>query len=300
MSMAIFSSGEFFSISCAMVWACSTILFRKGGEHVPPLALNCFKDVVALVLFIATLPFLGVSLFEPHSHVQWVTLLLSGALGIGVADTMFFAALNRIGAGKLAIVSSLYCPLVVLFAWMYLHDPLRVTVIVGALLMVCAIIVGTASRDGPGGTSKAGTLAQGIVLGFISVAIMAFAIVLAKPVLDQVNPWWAATVRLIGGTVLVGVQALLTRERAATIACFKPSRVWRFTLTGSVAGAYIAMILWVIGFSRTSAGIAGVLNETTVIFAPVLGAVFLGEAFTARKAVAIVLALCGAGFVVWR
>ena len=41
-------------------------------------------------------------------------MVVSGALGIGVADTMFFECLERLGASKTAVVECLYSPVVIL------------------------------------------------------------------------------------------------------------------------------------------------------------------------------------------
>lgn len=52
-------------------------------------------------------------------------------------------------------------------------------------------------------------------------------------------------------------------------------------------------MLWVAGFKYTYAAVAGVLNQTTVVFASVLAALFLKEQFGRRKIAALVLALIG-------
>jgi drug/metabolite transporter (DMT)-like permease len=306
------TTGEFYSLACALIWAGAIILFRKGGEHVPPVALNFFKDSVALALFLVTLPLIGKSLAPPeYGWREWVTLLVSGALGIGIADTLFFASLNRLGAVGSAIVDSLYSPMVVLCAFLYLGEPLRLPVVVGAGLMVGAIIIGTAQAgsvtaappDGPPAVPAAAHPARreaalGVLLGLGAMALMAIGIVLAKPVLNRVDAWWAATVRVIGGTAFLAVQALFPRNRAAVAACFRPSRVWRFTVPAAVFGAYFAMVIWVLGFKHTAAGVAGVLNQTSSIFVLILAAIFLRERVTWRKAVAIGLAFAGALIVV--
>jgi drug/metabolite transporter (DMT)-like permease len=303
------TTGEFYSLACAVIWAGAIILFRKGGEHVPPVALNFFKDVVALALFLITLPLIGRSLLPPECGWRdWVTLLVSGALGIGIADTLFFASLNRLGAVGSAVVDSLYSPFVVLCAFLYLGEPLRLPVLVGAGLMVGAIIIGTAQTAAPPDAPPAAASAAahparreaaiGVVLGLGAMSLMAIGIVLAKPVLNRVDPWWAATVRVMGGTALLAVQAFFPRNRGAVIACFRPSRVWRFTMPAAVFGAYFAMVIWVMGFKHTAAGVAGVLNQTSSIFVLILAALFLRERVTARKLVAIVLAFAGAVIVI--
>ncbi|MBI5482611.1 MAG: DMT family transporter [Deltaproteobacteria bacterium] len=303
------TTGEFYSLACALIWAGAVIMFRKGGEQVPPVALNFFKDAVALALFLVTLPLIGRS-FAPAEcgWREWVTLLVSGVLGIGIADTLFFASLNRLGAVGSAVVDSLYSPFVVLCACLYLGEPLRLPVVLGAGLMVGAIIIGTAHTAAPPAAPPAAAspaahparreAVLGVILGLAAMALMAIGIVIAKPVLHRVDPWWAATVRVIGGTALLGVQALFPRNRGAVIACFRPSRVWRLTIPAAVLGAYIAMVIWVMGFKHTAAGIAGVLNQTSSIFVLILAALFLRERVTPRKMVAIVMAFAGAVVVV--
>jgi drug/metabolite transporter (DMT)-like permease len=132
----------------------------------------------------------------------------------------------------------------------------------------------------------------------VSMALMAVGIVIAKPVLNQVDPWWAATVRVLGGTLFLAGQGLLPRHRPAVRACFRPSPVWRLTVPAAVIGAYVAMVIWVMGFKHTAAGIAGVLNQTSNIFVLILAALFLRERITARKVAAIALAFVGAVVVV--
>jgi len=46
--------GEIYSLTCAVIWGC-VILFRKSGETIAPVALNLFKNTVALLLFLVTL-----------------------------------------------------------------------------------------------------------------------------------------------------------------------------------------------------------------------------------------------------
>jgi drug/metabolite transporter (DMT)-like permease len=299
-----FSSGEFYTLACAVIWAAAVIMYRKGGESVPPFALNLFKDSVALVSFLITLPLLGRSWFPTeYGWSEWLSLLVSGAVGIGIADTLLFASLNRLGAVGSAVVSSLYGPFVVLTAFVYLGEPLRLPVLAGAGLMVSAIIIGTVQTGDstaplPDATAQQRTTDKsavlGIVLGVIAMALWAIAIVFAKPVLNRVDPWWAATVRIAGGVALLAVQALFPSNRAAVLDCFRPNRVWRVTVPGAVLGTYIGMIIFLVGFAKTTAGITGVLSQTSNIFVLVLAAVFLRERITARKAVAIGIAFVGA------
>jgi drug/metabolite transporter (DMT)-like permease len=288
-------SGEFLSLACAFTWAIAIMFFRKSGEHVQPVALNLFKNSVALVLFLITLPLLGVPLLPAEQGRQdWLVLLLSGAIGIGIADSLFFASLNRLGASNSAIVDCLYSPFIVLSAWLYLHEPIGIPILLAMALMALAILV--ANWD-PGRLRSAPSrahIAQGVVLGVVAMALMAVGIVVAKPVLSRANPWWVTTVRLMGGALFLAVHGSMRAHRADVLKCFKPSRAWWYTIPAAVVGAYIALILWIFGMKYTYASIASVLNQMSTIFVVLLAAFFLKERITARKVVAIVMAFAGA------
>jgi drug/metabolite transporter (DMT)-like permease len=264
-------------------------------------ALNLFKDALALVLFIPTLLLLNVPLFSPeHTVSDWVVLLLSGTLGIGIADSLFFAGLNRLGAGRASIVCSLYSPFVVICAYFYLDEPLGLPLVLGMGLMAGAILVGNWEPWTARTAEERRRMAAGVALSAASVLLMAAGIVLAKPVLNRADPWWAATVRLIGGCAFLAAQGMSRRHRRAVIEAFRPNRSWRVAVPGGLLGAYVAMIIWIMGFKYTSAGVAGVLNETNMIFVLILGAVFLHEPITTRKVAAVLMAFAGAAAVVWR
>lgn len=295
MSFGLLHSGELLSLVCAMTWAVAVLLFRKSGERVTPVALNLFKNAIALGLFLITLPLIGVPYFpEAHGWRDWVTLLASGALGIGVADSMFFTSLNRLGASNSALVDALYCPFVILCAWFYLGEPIGPSLILSVLLMAGAIILGTWQRSSGPRQHTRGQIAGAIALGIFAHFLMAVGIVVAKPVLAHADGWWVATVRLSGGAAFLVVHGLMPRHRADTVRCFRPGRTWVYSVPSAVIGAYIAMILWILGMKYTFASVASVLNQMSTIFIMILAAIFLKERLTPRRVVAILMAFSGA------
>jgi drug/metabolite transporter (DMT)-like permease len=271
------------------------MLFRKSGERVSPVALNVFKNGVALVLFVATLPVIGVCFFPADSTTKdWITLLVSGAIGIGVADSLFFASLNRLGASNSAIVDCLYSPFVILCAWLHLREKIGLTILLAMGLMAGAILVGTWEPGPAASKANRRQLASGVALGICAMFLMAIGIVLAKPVLAHSNGWWVTTVRLCGGGALLAVHGATRKHRSDVLRCLRPSREWFYTVPAAIVGAYIALILWIQGMKYTYASIASVLNQMSTIFILILAAVFLKERVTARKVLAIGMAFVGA------
>ena len=293
--------GEIFSLGSALLWAVAVILFRQGGRHFPPVALNLFKDVVGLGLFLLTLPLLGIR-FSPAATPagDWLVLLPSGALGIGLSDTLFFASLNRLGAAGSAIVDSLYSPFVVLVAALFLHEPVGPGLLVAMALMVGAILLGT---EGPAGASvphlDRGQLWLGVGLGAMAMLLMACSVVIAKPVLARCDPWWATTVRLIGGVALLAVQVAARRQHRADVRrIFRPGPGWRVTLPAALVGSYLAMIVWIAGMKLTHASVASVLNQASTLFVLVLAALFLREPLYPRRVLAICMGFAAGVIVV--
>ena len=106
--------GELFALGSAVVWALAMITLKKSGETAPPFALNLFRVVVSIPLFAVTLLALGQPLWRQVPQMDLLVLFASGIIGIALSDTLFHAALNRMGAGITGIVDCLYSPFVVL------------------------------------------------------------------------------------------------------------------------------------------------------------------------------------------
>lgn len=291
-------AGEAFSLGAAVVWAAAVVLFRLGGLQVAPLALNTFKNVVALLLLLATLPLAGVPLFPQVSAADWGLLLVSGLLGLGVADTLFLSALNRLGAGRTAIVDCSYSPFVFLCAGLYLGETLSPLIALALGLVVAAVLVAgwepsreeRAAQD-PGRDQ----VWVGVLLGAAAMLVMSVGIVLATPILRRTDILWATTVRLAGGAALPAAMALARpTTRADLRRAFTPGAAWRHTVPATFVGTYLSMLLWIGGFKYAPAMVAAILNQTSTLFTLLLATLVLREPLTGRRVIAIVLGSAGA------
>lgn len=284
-------AGEIYALSCALLWAFAVILFRKSGESIEPVALNLFKGVVGLLLFLGTMLALGVPLYpEQASTADWLVLLASGVLGIGIADSLFFASLNRLGAGRSAIVDCLYSPFVVICSALYLGEPRGAYLLPAMILMGVAILVGTWNPEKKvSNPTDRGVLRVGVALGVAAMAFMAVGIVLAKPVLDRSQPMWATTVRLVGGVAFLAAQGALPRWRRGVVAVFRPGAHWKVAVPAAFIGTYLALFLWILGMTYTQTNTASVLNQSSTVFVLILATIFLREPLTWRRGLAITI-----------
>lgn len=288
---ALFQTGEFYALACALVWAIAVVLFRQSVSEIGPIALNLFKNTLAALAYLLTMLALGLP-FLPAEALQsdWAVLFLSGVIGIGVADSLFFASLRRLGAGRQAIVDCAYSPCVLLCAWAYLGEEISIFLVIAIVLMVLAILIGTYDPRAPARRE----LWKGVCFGVAAVGLMALGIVIAKPVLETSEVWWATTVRLLGGISFLTLFAISPKQRADIRRCFRPSYLWRLLVPASLIGTYLALLLWIMSYKYTEqATLAGLLNQSSTIFILILAALFLKEPITRRKLAAITLGLAG-------
>jgi drug/metabolite transporter (DMT)-like permease len=275
-----------------VIWAFAVILFKKSGESVHPLALNTFKSTLATVLFIPTIFIFKESLFRTAPLNDYLLLFLSGALGIGIADSLFFMSLNRLGAGLSAIVDCLYSPFIIILSILFLGEHLTLFQVLGVVMIISAVLTATSTK-GRGNVSRH-NLIWGVIWGVLAMATMAVGIVIIKPLLNRSPLMWSTEIRLFGGILSLYVILLLHKDRRIIINSLFSIHSWKYTLFGSFLGAYVSMIFWVGGMKYAKASIAAALNQTSNIFVFIFAAIFLKEAINTQRTFAIIVAIAGA------
>lgn len=283
--------GEFYALACALVWAFAVVFFRRSGETMPPLALNLFRVGFSSALFVVTLLVAGKDLLPPAPARDYALLLGSGVVAIALSDTLFHAALNRVGAGINAVVDTLYSPFTAFGAFAFLGERLDAWQVAGMVLVIGSVVVAT-RMDPPAGTSRR-TMVSGILLGVASMASLACGVVMAKPVLAGADVVWATAVRQVGALAVLLPAAVLLPGRRERRQALRPGPGWKHAIPGTVLGSYVALMLWIAGMKHTAVGKAAVLNQTSTIYTLVLASLLLGEKFTRRTAVSAALALAG-------
>ena len=284
--------GEALALLTAVTWAFAVILFKKSGERTHPIGLNLFKDLLAVILLIPTIYIFGETLFHPAGWQDYVIIFISGAVGIGLADTLFFKCLNTVGAGMTAIVDYLYSPFVIGGSILFLGETLSVLQAVGTLMIISAVI--TAISESNIRVTDRKTMVRGVLYGVAAIAFNAIGIVIVKPVLEYSPLMWVTEMRLLSGVIVLAVVLLFLPSRRTIIRSVTGRIGMGYTFFGSFTGGYMAMILWLGGMKFTEASTAAALNQTSNIFMFIFAAIFLKEKLTPYRLVAIAIGLVGA------
>lgn len=288
--------GELCALGAAVVWAGSLILFKRT-EGYTPLAQNLFKNVLSVALLVVTLPILGVQIAWDRSAGEWAALALSGLLGIAIADTLFLAALRRMGPGLYAIVECVYTPTVVLLSALYLSEPITPRFVAGGLLVVGGVALANLEPQVLESAIEAAARKErrlGVVYGLLGTFALAVGIVLAKPALVEGALPEVVMVRLVAG--VVGLLVVSLHDPRSAFLPFVPSRQWITLVPAAVLSSYVAMLLWLAGFKFAGVSVATVLNQTSTVWTLLFARVFLGEPLTPRRVLGALAAVAG---VVW-
>lgn len=283
--------GELLSFLTAFVWALAVILFKKSGETVHPIALNMFKNILAMILLLPTMLLFGETIFYKAPPYEYWWLIVSGAIGIGVGDTLFFKGLNMLGAGLLSIVDTLYLPMVIFLSIIWLDESLSIWQFVGVVGIIGAIILATYEKSNQ--RISRHNLVWGTVYGLTAMAAMAFSIVFTKPLLNRSPIIWLTEIRLVGGVIVLLIVFAFHKSKKPIMQSLTHVHGWKYMFWGSFLGAYLSMMIWLAGMKYAQASVASALNQTSNVLIFVLAAFFLKERFNFRRIAAIAIAMGG-------
>ncbi|NVJ59919.1 MAG: DMT family transporter [Gammaproteobacteria bacterium] len=283
--------GEIFALSSALVWAIAVIMFTKIGSRLPAFELNLVKNTIGFVLLALTsLLFEGLQWPSLTLH-EWTVLIISGLIGIAIADTLYMKALNTIGAGSTGIIAALYSPSVVFLSLIYLGESLSYWQWLGMLIVLSGIIL--ISLDKPQRVLETSHPFKGILYAATSVFLTALGVVMIKPIVEQQPFFFVTGARLLIGVLGMLVYLMLQRRLITTFNALIKVEKWPQIILSSILGAYIAMTLWLAGYKFTDASIAAILNETNFIFIVVFAWLFLKESISVKKIMGSALTLTG-------
>lgn len=289
--------GEVLSIGSAATWASGVILYRRLGEMLPPLSLNFLKNLIVTGVFAPIIAWLYAA-HPPQMPVAQVAVsMFSGFLGIAVADTLYFSALNAVGAGRMGVIGNFYSPFVLVLSFAFLGERLNGVQAAGFVLVTAGVAV-VARPEGGWRAADSAQQRRGAAIGVTAMLLMAVGIVLVKPILENQPLLWVTGLRMVGGLVgmlaiaaLRGQFALLLPTRTV-LAGHKPLH-WPTLVLAAALGQGLSMLLWLGGYKYTKASVAAVLNETSSVFILLFAAWWLREALTRRGGLGVTLTMGG-------
>jgi drug/metabolite transporter (DMT)-like permease len=279
--------GVSLALLSALGWAIGATIYQRLGTRVTPFGLNLATTALGTGLVGA------LWLVTGGGQVDGTGLALlaaSGLLGIALGDTLFFAALQHLGAHATVVLATLTPALSVVGAVVALGERPGAMAWLGIALVLAGVAVvlrGKAAGQG----SK--TTAYGMLLGLGAVAAMALGMLVTKRGLDSVPAIDATVVRMVAATAgLAAVAAVRRRGFQEAAACLRePVRGPVLASVGVVT--FVGFLGLHASLRQIDLSVAAAVHATEPLFVLPLAARFLGEPVTRAAVVGSALALAG-------
>lgn len=259
-------------LAAAACWALASLVFRRVGHVFSPLQLNLWKGLLAigvLALWITVRP--GIPVMLPSS--AWLLLGLGGAIGIGLGDTAYFAALNRLGERNTILVAETLAPLLTLaLAGVLLGEWPGLALLLGMGTIMAG--VGVALGGGHAGNGLPRRVWHaGLLWALLAALCQALGAVLTRQVFLATPASAADTslLRLLAGVLLLAI--LLPLRRQPYLPRPVPARTTLLAVCGgTLLGTVGGIVLQQLAFKHTQAAVAQTALATSVIFVMVFNA----------------------------
>ena len=248
---------------------------RNGADRLWSVTVMSLAGSVIALPFILLLPL-------PQGEA-WFYILLSSLLQVGYS--LFLVAAYRHGElGQVyPIVRGTVPLLVTLGGFLFFGEILGPFQTLGVVLVAAGIMSLSLGKARAGNASLLFALATGLIIACYSTVDSKGVRLVAVPVA------YAMWVLFLYGLMLTVTYAVI--RRGLTIDMRSPT-TWKAFGGGVVA--LVAYGLVVVAYSFAPAGLVTAVRETSVVFAVLIGAFFLGERLTFRRLAACVIVAVGA------
>ena len=189
--------------TASMFWAVSVVCYRKVGRVMPPVMLNMTKGMIAVAILSLFLlvdwQVLKNEQWDLSAPMLWL-MALSGVIGIGLGDTMFFAGLNRMGARRMLLLFTINPVVTVVAAWALMDEPLTWPQLVGVALTCGGVAWVIAERNTKKSDGHVDLL--GVIYGIGAATCQAAGVLMSRYVFEQVEMTAASSawLRLAAGS----------------------------------------------------------------------------------------------------
>ncbi len=293
--VAVLTSPQMALTGAALIWAGNFIVGRALRGDVPPVSLNFWRWVTALVLL---LPLSYVQLRQSRAllFAHWKIIAALGLTGVAMFNTCVYFALTTTTAINALLFLSTTPVVIVLGSWLFFRDTVTYPQMagIGVSLLGALTVIARGDLD----TLLHLQLNQGDLWMLLAVLVWSIYSVLLKRRPKELPPY-----------------ALLTGSVVTGLLCMLPVYLWRVSsgetlsvnLPNILAVLYIGILASVVSFLFWNRGVAqigpnraGMFLHLMPVFGALLSVVLLGEGMALFHVVGAVLVFSGIALMNWQ
>jgi len=296
------------ALAAALCWTLASLLWRRLPTSLSAARLNLLKNLLALAMLVPLL--LAYPQAWPPSPRPLLLLAASGVVGIALGDSLFFAALRRLGTRRTLTIDAGGAAVTTLAGVALLQERPGLQQGLGVGLISLAVLLvarrAPVSEDPAAGNptadhqaaGAAGSLGGGVLLALGALACGSLGALLARAALLEgaVSPLQATALRLAAACLallplLPGLPRPGSRPRL-------PQRRWPRLLLATLLGTTAGIGLQQTALAGLPGGLAVALLSTAPVMAVPLAWWIEGDRPGWRGVVAALAALVGVALVV--
>ena len=290
--------GELAALSAAICWSIAVIIFKSASKSLSPLLITALKNSIALFSFIILFLLFDIPIwYDGFSNTDYIKIIVSGILGMGIGDILFIYALSQIGANRVAILNCFEPAVIYCFSILMLGTILTTQQFIGFIIVIISLLIVSYEKDIK--DIDPYIKKRGIILQLTAIFLSSIGIVLIKPVLSKTADsitmqLWITAFRLFPGFIVAWIIFFFQKNRLNYLKPLKKSNMIIKIILSSGLGTFIALSFWIIGYANIEKPpIASIIGQTSVIFIIILSFIFLKEKISKLRIVSILCALCG-------
>ena len=296
--------GYLAALCSAFLWSIAVVTFKSVSKDLSPFLINSVKNSIAFFLFIIVFNFLGLPFwYDGFILNDYLIIIASGILGMGIGDSLFIYALSRIKANQAAIIDTMAPVINYFLSFIILGTILNLSQTIGSLIVIIAILFITYENKIDKNQENVDKI--GVLLQLIATVTSCYGIVILKPVLNKVGDSiqlqiWITVFRLLPGMLIAWIIFFSQKNSMLLLLKIKNRDVLKKMFLGSSLGTFIALSFWIIGYANIpQPPIASIIGQTAVIFITVFSSFFLKEKITVIKSISILVAILGVAIVIF-
>lgn len=133
-------AGDAMLVGAVICWAVYTIGARPLMSRHSPVGVTALSMLIGTVVYLPlAAPNLARVPWGDVSTMTWIKLVYSSLFAICVAYTIWYAAVRAIGSARTAVYSNLLPIVAMLTAYVWLHEPLGLSKLVGAAAVLAGV-----------------------------------------------------------------------------------------------------------------------------------------------------------------
>lgn len=292
--------GELAAIGTALLWTLSALAWTSAGKHIGAIAVSFIRLVITCAFLMAYGQLVrGLALPSDASAYIWITLGISGFLGLFLADICLFKALLLIGPRLSLLMQSLSPPIATLASWFFYSEKLSGRHWLAMVVTLAGVVWVVLERPETAAEHhRHRHLWWGVLLAGLAAVGQAFGFVLSRQGIGEYDAVAATFVRVIGAMAGYLVLLTLLRRWPSIMAATRHGKAMVIMTLGAFVGPFVGVVLSMVAVRYCHAGVVTTIIGTMPILILPFAILLYGEKVSLRAAGGALVSVAGVALLV--